>query len=185
MRHASLSAERFPVSFTGSFVFHWGSRDNQHLPCGAFCTPFPTPYPPSTAPARVRIYIYLPRAFYFHPVHARFSVLRGSIRVLFRFFFFFLFSFFSLLPISFILMVKGFLGILSFGKKVSGWRKKGDGDGDGIGYRGCMFLINSCECDSFLSLSFFGFFRSGLVFFMQFFFRSVTILDRNNFFFFF
>lgn len=64
------------------------------------------------------------------------------------------------------LVVKGFLGILSFGKKVSGWRKKGDGDGDGIGYRGCMFLINSCECDSFLSLSFFGFFRSGLVFFM-------------------
>lgn len=62
-------------------------------------------------------------------------------------------------------MVKGFLGILSFGKKVSGWRKK-DEDGDGIGYRGCMFLINSCECDSFLSLFFLDFFRSGLVFFM-------------------
>lgn len=63
------------------------------------------------------------------------------------------------------LVVKGFLGILSFGKKVSGWRKKGDEDGDGR-YRGCMFLINSYECDSFLSLFFFGFFRSGLVFFM-------------------
>lgn len=120
--------------------------------------------------ASAYIYIYLPRAFYFHPVYARFSVLRGSIRVLFHFFFFFfLFSFFSLLPISFILVVKGFLGILSFGKKVSGWRKKGDEDGDGR-YRGCMFLINSYECDSFLSLFFFGFFSFWLGFFYVVFF---------------
>ena len=66
-------------------------------------------------------------------------------------------------------MVKGFLGILSFGKKVSGWRKKGDEDGDGR-YRGCMFLINSYECDSFLSLFFFGFFSFWLGFFYVVFF---------------
>lgn len=57
-----------------------------------------------------------------------------------------------------------------------------EGKGDGV--RGCMFLINSC--DSFLSffLFFFGFFSLiWLGFFYVVFFRNVTVLECNSFFF--